>query len=100
MVEKEKEENLKAGDLGGIETVVNSRGQGSIDFEQIQANIEAAQVDTPERETPDMAKSVVEHRALVEKSMLLSSAQTLEAEVSSPEVMRTDQQMPLIQHAQ
>jgi len=34
IVEKEKEQNLKAGD-GGTDTVRNSRGQGSIDFEQI-----------------------------------------------------------------
>lgn len=76
VVEKEKQQNKKA----GIETVNNSSqngndvGQGSIDFEVIQANIAAAAaIDPSERETPDMQKSVLD-RALVEKSMLLSSA--------------------------
>ena len=78
VVEKEKQQNKKA----GIETVNNSSshngndvGQGSIDFEVIQANIAAAAAIDPssERETPDIQKTVLD-RALVEKSMLLSSA--------------------------
>ena len=88
VVEKEKEQNKKA----GLETVNNSSqggnevGQGSIDFEVIQANIAAAAaIDPSERETPDMSKSPMERVAQIEKSMLLSSAQTLEAEqLTSP----------------
>ena len=77
VVEKEKEQNKEA----GLETVNNSSknenelGQGSIDFEVIQANIAAAAaIDPSERETPEMQKSALERAAMVEKSMLLSSA--------------------------
>ena len=73
--------------LDGILTLNSSRHD--IDSTDIKAALAAELQSSEERQTPDLKKQI--ERANIEKGMLLSSAQTLEAEASPVQVYKISQ---------